>query len=419
MSASQNPVIHPDENLLAAFAEHALTGTERESVLSHISGCARCRDVVFLAQEAAPEPEAARAFAVRPARRRWLRWQTATAGAWALALILGAALLWHRENTPPANEQAIVRPALPPVMTTKDLGPQKQAAPAKAGVSARQAANRQFEAGMKAPEMRKKGGAGRDENAPLAAPQPEVQAQSYIAPPSGAPEQQSALAHSELRSLPMTGKQAVPRQTNENVLQNIPANAEGAPPPQISAASNQLAVAAPKAAPTLRQYSSVSVSAAAKGVLPAAAPQFSVRQGKLERLDAGGGYKTVELPAGTQARAVASYLNVVLVLTKQRALYRSIDSGEHWVLVPAQWEGKPAALHLRAEAGLSSAQKPDAGEEGSGGAVASGSMTGAPQSPAPAAKESSSRAAGPIFELTNSAGKRWVSRDGGQSWLPE
>lgn len=431
MSASQNPVIHPDENLLAAFAEHALTGTERQSVLSHISGCARCRDIVFLAQAAAPEPAAVQGFAERPARRQWLRWQTATAGAWVLALVVSGALLWHRrENTRTANEQAIVHPAAPPV-TSKVTGPEKQVPPVRPDVAARQVPNRQFEAEAKAPEMRKKGGAPRDESVPPAPSRPAVQAQSYIAPPMGAPEQQSALAHSELRSLPMAGKQSVQQQTNENVSQNAPVNAEGAPPPQISAASNQLALAESKAAPMLRKYSSVSASATPETAVSASAAQFSIRQGKLERLDAGS-YKTVELPAGTQARSVASYRNVVLLLTTERALYRSVDSGEHWVLVPAQWEGRAATLHLKADVTLSSAKKGSAGHEydaaesgrgknagSTGGAAGIGAVTTAPQSPSPVAEEGRSGAVSLVFELTNGVGKRWLSRDEGQSWQPE
>jgi hypothetical protein len=39
--------LHPDE-LLAAFALDALTGEERESVLAHLVGCARCRHEVGL-----------------------------------------------------------------------------------------------------------------------------------------------------------------------------------------------------------------------------------------------------------------------------------------------------------------------------------------------------------------------------------
>src|ERR1700681_3326319 len=40
---------HPDADLLAAFAEQALSATERDGVLQHLALCVDCRDVVALA----------------------------------------------------------------------------------------------------------------------------------------------------------------------------------------------------------------------------------------------------------------------------------------------------------------------------------------------------------------------------------
>lgn len=44
--------LHPDAELLNAFAEHELAVAERDEVLAHLAGCARCREVVFLAHDA-------------------------------------------------------------------------------------------------------------------------------------------------------------------------------------------------------------------------------------------------------------------------------------------------------------------------------------------------------------------------------
>src|SRR5216684_7709863 len=44
---------HPDADLLAAFAELALSTTERDGVLKHLALCGDCRDVVALALPAA------------------------------------------------------------------------------------------------------------------------------------------------------------------------------------------------------------------------------------------------------------------------------------------------------------------------------------------------------------------------------
>src|SRR5271155_2482910 len=79
---------HPDENLLSAFAEHALTSSERERVLGHLSTCARCRDVVFLAQQAFLEAERSEVAPPRPAKAGWgWRWSLGVAGVLAVLLI--------------------------------------------------------------------------------------------------------------------------------------------------------------------------------------------------------------------------------------------------------------------------------------------------------------------------------------------
>src|SRR5664279_3573921 len=47
--------LHPDAERLNAFAEQALVGWERERMLEHLAVCSRCREVVFLTQEASKE----------------------------------------------------------------------------------------------------------------------------------------------------------------------------------------------------------------------------------------------------------------------------------------------------------------------------------------------------------------------------
>ncbi len=41
--------LHPDADLLTAFTEHSLAGTERASVVEHLTRCGDCRDVIALA----------------------------------------------------------------------------------------------------------------------------------------------------------------------------------------------------------------------------------------------------------------------------------------------------------------------------------------------------------------------------------
>ena len=61
-----NPESHPDADLLTAFTEHSLTTRENDQVLSHLAGCASCREIVALAGSPLVEPVS------EPARKRGL-----------------------------------------------------------------------------------------------------------------------------------------------------------------------------------------------------------------------------------------------------------------------------------------------------------------------------------------------------------
>ena len=103
---------HPDENLLTAFAERSLTEKEQQSMLEHLSACARCRDVVFLAQQAFLETETQAEGAPLPApvARGWVRWGSlGVAGVLAVLLIaVPIAVYRHRGHAVPGRVQEIV-----------------------------------------------------------------------------------------------------------------------------------------------------------------------------------------------------------------------------------------------------------------------------------------------------------------------
>ena len=94
---------HPDANLLTAFAEQALSSTEREAVLEHLARCGDCRELIALALPAMdtvtapPVAEAERATASRTGELRprklafaWfsLRWAALAAGVIVAAAVL-------------------------------------------------------------------------------------------------------------------------------------------------------------------------------------------------------------------------------------------------------------------------------------------------------------------------------------------
>ena len=119
MVDGRHVVTHPDDNLLAAFAERALTPNERERVLEHLSSCARCRDIVFLTQQVFSDTIAGegRVMAVTPApgwRRLW--WGPAAAGGVLAAalLIVGPVLVyrhWGHSSEKPSQQFATAAPA--------------------------------------------------------------------------------------------------------------------------------------------------------------------------------------------------------------------------------------------------------------------------------------------------------------------
>jgi Photosynthesis system II assembly factor YCF48/Putative zinc-finger len=80
VTASEN--VHPDADLLTAFAEQSLDGSERAGVMEHLARCADCREVVAFAL---PATEAVAVTVSTSARSRWsswpvLRWSVVAAG---------------------------------------------------------------------------------------------------------------------------------------------------------------------------------------------------------------------------------------------------------------------------------------------------------------------------------------------------
>lgn len=88
---------HLDEDVLTAFAEHALMELERERVMEHLATCMQCREVLSLAVAAMPEAviqEKLHMLPVRPPLRSWFPWVAIAAG----VAVVGSAVLLHERN---------------------------------------------------------------------------------------------------------------------------------------------------------------------------------------------------------------------------------------------------------------------------------------------------------------------------------
>ncbi|HEY1272401.1 MAG TPA: zf-HC2 domain-containing protein [Terriglobales bacterium] len=112
-------VPHPDANVLAAFAEQALSAQERETVLAHLAACADCRETIALAlpaQEAVPEQqrESILVPAARPKQpgRNWFSWPNLGWAGLAAGVVFAVALISIRHSS--VHETAMVVPKAEP-----------------------------------------------------------------------------------------------------------------------------------------------------------------------------------------------------------------------------------------------------------------------------------------------------------------
>ncbi len=127
LQATAKPGVHPDPDLLTAFAEKSLNDRERAQVLQHLSQCGDCRTVVSLAL---PETLASPA-SPHSSWLRWpaLNWPTLRWGALAAcAVVVGTAVTLHYEKQPEAPAQvAQTAPApAPPANLTAENQPSGQ-----------------------------------------------------------------------------------------------------------------------------------------------------------------------------------------------------------------------------------------------------------------------------------------------------
>jgi len=146
--------LHPDADSLNAFVEHALPEGERAGIVAHLADCARCREVVYLAQSAAVGELVAPAVATKAAQPEWLsstfaKWRMAWIPAAALAAVAAVVLWVHLRPAPARQETAQMvmppRAAAPPEAAPATAAPgpttrpERAFAPAHAAPGARRA----------------------------------------------------------------------------------------------------------------------------------------------------------------------------------------------------------------------------------------------------------------------------------------
>jgi hypothetical protein len=428
---------HPDAESLNAFVEQALPPDEREQVLAHMASCGRCRQVVFLAQEAAeivplelvaaasaqpadhsstlpplspthsPEP-------VRGQRASWLAgWRWAWIPAAAMAGILSVVVIHYgrlaqrndqvaqntqaepRERKPavstmPAKPAPSATPAEPAASTT----PTKPAAREMAVPEDKKMSVQQLTAkGAQVSFGEKKSLANAILDAPKAASGPGTPAMGFAAPPVALGELQSRhLVNGMVSSVGGPAKSA--RFGQQQSAQQ-----------QVSGTQQvQVAGARYSAAPTDALVTVDSAAALNGGVTrPQASPSASAAAPVAQmamKSTGGNGYgsgygfaagnalsidkaKNTVLPSGIRALSVATSVGHTIAIDATGALYLSDDAGKNWVPITRQWTGRAVLVRTHAAS-------PEAG------------FARTPQSKG--------------FELVTDIFETWVSQDG-KTWV--
>jgi hypothetical protein len=108
--------IHPDAEVLTAFAEHSLAECERAQVFDHVAQCGNCRDILFLA---APQTEAIQILQKVPVRG-WWSWPVLRWGALGACVVIVGAVVTLRHDGGKFNAS---RQEAAPTIIAKEITP--------------------------------------------------------------------------------------------------------------------------------------------------------------------------------------------------------------------------------------------------------------------------------------------------------
>lgn len=414
MSVKNQHEIHPDAEVLSAFAEQALGERERGEVLEHLAACGRCRQVVAMAREAASAEVAARQHApVRP--RVWFRsWGLALAPAAAIAAAAVFAIYVHERDVERSVEMAKVeqqrsteKAPMPP-QASPELP--AQAGPPPASPAEKPERTERAGVAWRAPAA--------EPNEPAAAPPPETAPEAANAPLASREEPAPSAAEAQgpdVRTQGMTGLAHAPAGTSaeektesevavydEERKRQAEAEIEARDKhlfaakaktmadehgPESGAAGSGTAGSSEQVVVTDHQPETQLAPASGTGAL------MGFRKGRLSGLRAS---NPVHLPSELPAISIAHAGPRVLAIDNAGALFFSEDSGATWEPVTTQWIGRAVLVRKstarKPEGAAPPAAKPEATGDTSGSGAVSESDT--------------------VFELVNDQSQVWWSADG-------
>jgi hypothetical protein len=369
MTERLQPGLHPDEEILNAFAEGALPPHARAHTLTHLAACADCRQIVFLAQQAAPQPVAATVSFWRRYRHSITLFGTAL-GLPALACLLILFVTLRQHGTAAPTESARVQPPASP-QSTPTVSPQPATPKPTPSSSALKGTG--F---IPYERAKKKDGALAPEGVALPParrmPPPLPKAQPPLiaakepglsrplgfmgmgmatgtgrAPTAGAAGPVRSLALSSVHGDAAPQAAAPPPVDAVNLGNGLPTAAAPAPASSNGAVDGLAAPHSSAQTVTVQSADVLSMdsadeSAAVNATLSGAAmaKKRNLRAAPLQSSEA--------LPSNLPTTWLVSSGARTLAADTAGALFLSLDAGRHWQPVAAAWPGKVAQLKLAA-----------------------------------------------------------------------
>jgi hypothetical protein len=444
MNSNSQLDLHPDAESLNAFAEQALPEGERGQVLAHLAACSRCRQVVYLAQEAASELEMSKAADFRPEMDRAAAY--GFAAAMAAAPVMAAAIGpagdrkpgkrsgwrswgWRLAWVPTAVLTAIIGLAV--FVHVRQVRPGFESGSKPFVVLPQSAPQQQAKATEPSPEGKAVAGFAQPATPPVTAKAPAEKARTATAlapsealsaaaapaatPPTAAVAMEMSSSElNEARSLPEAQRQAVAAQANAALFKQA-APGTGASSPERVVGANSFNAANAGATSTMhgtasRVQASRSVSAAAL------APQSEMKSATLGSFEVTGKQlteptaeilaahkaKTVVLPNGLRAVSIVTAQLHTLAIDRFGTLFLSQDSGGHWEPVTRQWSGRAVEVRIQESLNVN-------------GTAAAGAKAGSAEGGSNGSSMDRAVAPPVMFEMVNDSDLVWVSTDG-KTW---
>jgi hypothetical protein len=416
MSQSDQLDLHPDAESLNAFVEHLLPEEERQQILAHAAGCGRCREVIYLAQEAAnPESQTTVAPSI-PAKQThsWFAgWRVAWASAAACIILAAISVAVYRKQAPStgstqsvvagnelAKTEATAKPPLPGEAMPKQPQPEK-ALPPRSGASTSIS-----HAHPPAPKP------SEDAASHMMIATPAVVSPLPATPPvrstSSEPTLETALATPEPEH--DTPKQQQTINTSAQTIVSLNQDAAqaasqvNAQPAHSLQKAGGVSAKAASGGPVIRGATSRMSAGRPMTNNAAAAPPAPVNSeavyfkaplyvgGALSNSDLILARNTLhaKLPNGLTAISTAAAQHRLLAVDTSGAVFLSNDAGQNWEAVAQQWTGRVIQVNVNLAANQDSVAKSPA------------ARTAAANTPA-------------LFELVNDSSLRWTSTDG-KTW---